>query len=153
MYLVGIDPGLSGAIALAGPDNVSAWDMPLLNDGTKKQLDLLNIIDLLKSFPETSKVVLEKAQPMPRDGSMGSFRYGEVYGALKALIVSMKLPLIEVAPITWKTKIVGKGKDKDASRMLVMQLFPQLSKQFQIKKSHNRAEAILLTEYGKRFLF
>jgi hypothetical protein len=42
----------------------------------------------------------------------------------------MGFSMIEVAPVTWKYKIVGKGKDKDASRMLVMQLFSQLSKQF-----------------------
>jgi len=81
---------------------------------------------------------------------MGSFRYGEVYGILKGVIVSLELPLLEVAPITWKNKMIGKGKSKDASRMLAAQLFPQLSDRLRLKKDHGRAEAILLAEYGRR---
>lgn len=154
MCFIGIDPGLSGAIGIGGK-NPQAWDMPIFDDGKKRSLNILALRDLLLSIQEKNpecSIVLEKAQPMPRDGSMGAFRYGEAYGIIKGLVVSMGFPVMEVAPITWKSKIVGKGKDKDASRMLVIQTFPSLASEFKIKKSHNRAEAILLAEYGKRYL-
>ena len=152
---IGIDPGLSGAIAVIGSGACFAVDVPLFNDGTKRYLDIIGFRNLLLETTEkTGKlnclVCLEKAQPMPRDGSMGSFRYGEVYGILKGVIVSLEMPLLEVAPITWKTKMVGKGKGKDASRMAALQLFPQLAERLKLKKDHGRAEAVLLAEYGRR---
>lgn len=155
MTYIGIDPGLSGAIAIMGSGLCSAMDVPLFNDGTKRYIDIIGFRNLLLEAAEkTGKpnclVCLEKAQPMPRDGSMGSFRYGEVYGILKGVIVSLEIPLLEVAPITWKTKMVGKGKGKDASRMAALQLFPQLAERLKLKKDHGRAEAVLLAEYGRR---
>lgn len=152
---IGVDPGLSGAIAAIGPETLLTKNFPCLNDGTKRYLNIIELRDLLIELVEpygkdNCLICLEKSQPMPRDGVMGSFRYGEAYGILKGLFVSMEFPLMEVAPITWKTKMIGKGKDKDASRMLASQLYPQLGEFLKLKKDHGKAEALLLAEYGKR---
>ena len=42
------------------------------------------------------------------------------------------------------------GKDKDASRLRAIQLFPVVANRLDRKKDDGRAEALLLAEYGRR---
>jgi crossover junction endodeoxyribonuclease RuvC len=42
------------------------------------------------------------------------------------------------------------GKDKDASRIIAVQLFPQMAMELKLKKYNGRAEALLLAEYLRR---
>jgi len=43
------------------------------------------------------------------------------------------------------------GKEKDASRVKAMQLYPQTAKDLTRKRDHGRADALLLAVYGMRF--
>lgn len=150
-FFVGIDPGLSGAYGvLDGTKGVLCRDLPLLTDGSRKRIDVRTLLSELSPLAkENTLVILEKSQPMPRDGAMGSFRYGEVYGELYATLIFLKIPFMEVHPATWRTKIVGKGKGKDESRRLAMDLFPELATNLLRKKDHGRAEALLLAWYAR----
>lgn len=53
----------------------------------------------------------------------------------------------QVRPTVWK-RALGLGKDKEASRLKAMQLFP--SADLRRKKDQGRAEALLLAVYGFR---
>jgi len=59
------------------------------------------------------------------------------------------LVLRGIKPADWK-RIMLLGRDKDDCRARAIELFPTLLSQLQMKKHHNRAEAILLAEYGRR---
>jgi len=71
----------------------------------------------------------------------------EQYGILKCALVANSVPYKEVLPKTWK-KDLGLSSDKEQSRRLAIQMFPQLKDKLKRKKDHGRAEALLLLYYG-----
>jgi crossover junction endodeoxyribonuclease RuvC len=61
----------------------------------------------------------------------------------------LQIPYTPVRPVVWK-KTFSLGKDKEASRLRAMQLFPGAD--LRQKKNHGRAEALLLALYGARLV-
>lgn len=149
---VGIDPGQSGGIAFLCPTNndVMLYRMP----ANQKELN-----DLIKRMGMAT-VILEKAQPMPSQGSVSGFSYGVGYGVLIGMLVAHGIRFIEVRPAEWKKIVLagvsGKGKSKkekkDDSIVAVERLFPEVNLiPAGCKKPHDGiAEALLLAEYGRR---
>jgi hypothetical protein len=64
---------------------------------------------------------------------------------LKALYIKVEV----VAARTWQSNL-GLGKGKDASRNMASILFPDLAKHLTRVQDHNRADALLIAEYGRR---
>ena len=88
MYIMGIDPGFSGAIAVLDPDLKvdSVMDMPIIKVGKKRELDEARLADLFKMWQGKSITVgLEKSQTMPNQGIVSSGRYMASYGFLRGL--------------------------------------------------------------------
>lgn len=152
---IGVDPGISGALACLAPSGAPLFcvDMPIWSDGRRSHINLRELRQLLLEWvghkPENAFVSLERSQPMPRDGTVGAFRYGETYGTIKTLLILDGYTLGEVTAATWRPKMVGRG-DKDRSRIVASDLFPTIAAQLSRKKDHGRAEALLLAEYGRR---
>lgn len=156
---IGIDPGQKGAVAIidSGGDfyieRVSIYDMPLLPN---KEVDVREINAILSDnnpkdiYPWFC--ILEKAQPMPKQGVKSVFNYGVGYGEIKATLKILGIPFIEVAPRVWK-KHFSLGKDKKEAVVKTLKLFPQLSmNDFQGPKGglkDGRAEALLMAEFGR----
>lgn len=164
---IGIDPGIDGAIAVIPDDggNILIYDIPTnsLKSGkkTRREVDIMKlqhhiaeIGKMAASMGRTIVWVLEKVHSMPQNGVVASFSFGYLYGVLKASIVATGYRLCEVSPQEWKNSIMaGQAKEKDASRQKAASLFPNNSHMFQLKKDHNRAEAALIGEYGRRMNF
>ena len=149
--VIGIDPGLSGGIAILEGSNVRLEKMPVLVDAKTGRRHVC--VSKLKEILSTSLpafVVLEKAQPMPRDGSMGSFRYGECFGTISAVVEMLGMECLQVHPATWKTAMSLKGATKDDSRAMASGIIGRDA--FSKKNSHNLAEALLLAQYGRKIL-
>ena len=45
------------------------------------------------------------------------------------------------------------GKEKDASRVKAMQLYPQIADQLSRKKDHGRADALLMAAWAQRVVY
>ena len=75
------------------------------------------------------------------------FTVGLGYGAWLGVLATLRLPYTAVRPVVWK-KAFSLGKDKEASRLRAMQLYPGAD--LRLKKHHGRAEALLLAHYGLR---
>ena len=149
--VIGIDPGLSGGIAILEDDKVRLEKMPVLVDSKtgRRHVCVVKLKEILSaSLP--AFVVLEKAQPMPRDGSMGSFRYGECFGTISAVVEMLGMECLQVHPATWKTAMQLKGATKDDSRAMATEIVGK--DVFSKKNSHNLAEALLLAQYGRKIL-
>lgn len=76
---------------------------------------------------------------------------GQIQGILISLAavygVSYEIP----NPQVWKRQMMpGEARDKDAARQKAIQLFPSVAEDLKRKKDHNRAEALLLAEWGRR---
>lgn len=151
---IGIDPGLSGAVAILDVHGalVGVFDTPVLtlatSRGTKLEYDVPGLVALLTPYAGAqAHVTLEESQAMPGQGVRSMFMVGVGFGVWLALLAALALPHTRVRPAIWK-RALGLGKDKEASRLRAMQLFPGAD--LRRKKDHGRAEALLLAYWGWR---
>jgi hypothetical protein len=149
---LGVDPGLSGALAVIEtvnglPTLVDVIDMPVMGTGRKARVDVLAAVDWIRNHAP-SACYLERAQAMPRQGSSSGFIYGRSVGAIESAVALSRVPITIVEPSVWKRQLHLNGGDKEQSRLLVLQKFPQQHALLARKRDHNRAEAILLAVWG-----
>ena len=156
VHIVGVDPGLSGALAVLTPDGTlqALYDVPTLtlrtSRGRRQEYDVPGLVGLLAPYTGTqTHVVIEEAQAMPGQGTRSMFQTGLGMGIWLGVLAALQLPYRRVRPQIWK-KAFGLGKDKEASRLKAMQLYPGAD--LRRKKDHGRAEALLLAFYGQRHI-
>jgi crossover junction endodeoxyribonuclease RuvC len=128
--ILGIDPGQHGAIvALDGhAAPVASWLMPA---APRVGLDLGQLQAILfeaRALGEHLEAVLERAQPMPRQGVSSTFAYGRDFGRLEALLYGACVPVELVTPATWHRQLVGgkRGDPKAEALALVRRRLPDL---------------------------
>jgi crossover junction endodeoxyribonuclease RuvC len=149
-YVIGIDPGISGAIAIL-KDGVlhRLIDMPTLeldSGKTKKRhISAAGLATILNVFISDADchVVIEKVGAMPGQGVTSMFNFGRSAGIIEGVVAALLIPNTYVTPQTW-TKAVGRAAGKDASRMRAMELFPSKADLFKRAKDDGRADAALI---------
>ena len=155
MLIIGIDPGISGAICFFKEGQVKEIiDMPTMAEGkkNKRQINgpqIYNEIFLrINKLPKKDIiVVIEQVSAMPGQGVTSMFNFGQSFGVLKGICSAMQLPMHLVRPIKWK-KYFGLIKtEKDASRTKVIEIFPYISSQLSRKKDSNKADAVLIASF------
>jgi crossover junction endodeoxyribonuclease RuvC len=157
MNVVGIDPGLTGGVAIVGEQGVVSLvdDLPIhrLASGKKirSELDLASLRQILVSNP-IDHCVLEKVASRPGQGVSSMFKFGHCAGSIYGLIVGLQLPVSYLLPIQWQ-RAVGVGPSPDAARQRAAQLYPLAAPQLTRKRDAGRADAILIAHAGLRFLF
>jgi Holliday junction resolvasome RuvABC endonuclease subunit len=145
---LGVDPGLSGALAIVEtfngvPTLVDAIDMPSVGTGAKARVDVIAAAQwIAKHSPSTAYV--ERAQAYPGQGASSGFSYGRAAGAIEAAIALCSIPMILVEAASWKKRLHLPGKDKEAARQKALQLFPAAHPLLALKKHHGRGEAALM---------
>ena len=149
---IGIDPGLSRAVAVLGIDGVllALHDVPILtlstSRGSRTEYDVPGLVALLAPYRGTqTHVIIEESQAMPGQGVRSMWITGYGYGIWVGVLAALQMPYTTVRPAIWK-RALGLGKDKEAARLRAMQLYPQAD--LRRKKDHGRAEALLLGYYG-----
>lgn len=152
---IGIDPGLGGAIASISPaGTIELHDCPVLSIGKKIKFNASKMAALLLKYQKTNsclQVGLEKIHSMPGQGVASTFTFGEGFGVWIGILAALSIPHQLINPQTWKTSMMqGEAKTKDASRLVAMRLFPQVSDRLQLKKHHGRADALLIAEFLRR---
>ncbi len=155
MRVIGIDPGLSGAVAVInGTDSLIVIDMPTMtverNGKSKRQVSASELAAILSNYNSNDcHVYVEKVSAMAGQGVTSVFSFGRSFGMIEGILAAFKLPVTYVAPATW-VKAVGRGQGKDASRARAMELFPSDQDQFKLKKWDGRADAALIAYWGKK---
>jgi hypothetical protein len=153
MIVVGVDPGVTGGLAVveiadgAAPVLVGCSDIPVVGTGAKERVDVAavcNFIDRHKPI----RALIERAQAMPRQGASSGFKYGRAVGALEAAITLCSIPVEIVEPSVWKRFWRLPGGDKESARQKALQLFPAAHAALARKKDHGRAEAALIALFG-----
>ncbi len=153
MKIIGIDPGLSGAIAVLENNKVlNIFDIPVMSEGkkNKRQLNSALLVNLLKenvNKEEEVAVVIEQVNAMPGQGVTSMFNFGQTFGALKGICAALELPIFFVRPSKWKKHFELINSSKDASRTKAIEMYPKLSKQLSKKKDVNRSDAILIARF------
>lgn len=159
MIIIGIDPGLDGAIATMSGSRITVRIMPTLKSTkTKRILDENKICQFLEQRRKViGHVFVEKVHAMPGQGVTSTFNFGAGWGIIWGILVGLHIPRSLVHPATWKKVIckdMPKGS-KDASIIVAKRLWPDVSllpTPRCRKDSDGMADALCIAEYGKRLL-
>ena len=153
MKIIGIDPGLSGAIAVMHDKKViNLYDMPVMAEGkkNKRQLNSSQLVNIIKeniNEGEETIVVVEQVNAMPGQGVTSMFNFGQTFGAIKGVCAALKLPIFFVRPSKWKKHFELINSSKDASRTKVIEMYPTLSSQLAKKRDVNKSDAVLIAKF------
>jgi len=142
--ILGVDPGLTGAIAFYYPEHpggIVVYDIPVA-DG---EVDTDTLTGIIRGLAPTVAVI-ERVSSMPGQGVSSTFKFGATYGALRAVVSVLQIPQHLVTPAKWKAHF-RLSKDKEEARARALQLWPGAG-YFARKKDHGRAEAALIALYG-----
>lgn len=164
--IIGIDPGISGAVAVALMSGraFSVHDMPTVTTATKsrkaREIDAAGLAALLRSMDLNAIdfVVVERMRSMPRrpaghdggafHGGLADFSLGDAKGVIRGVCAALGLSVQYVEPQRWKKHAGLLKADKDASRCKALELWPSMADMLKLKKHHGRAEALLIARFG-----
>lgn len=168
MTVIGIDPGITGAIAIWDGRTLEVHKMPVVNlrVGKKNRNSVsppllselfTKIIAMHGDRLHPTKdlhVFIEKVHMMPKMGGAAAFSFGTGYGVLLGALAMAGLPYTAVPFQSWCKALTGsaKSRGKDAGRELAANLFPKYRKLFTAKNADGAADAALIAMYGRKQL-
>ncbi len=159
-FVLGIDPGLSGALAILHVQSKtidSIFDMPV-TDGSGpgpgcrfNAAALAAIVDMCKVRGSVHAVV-ELVSSMPRQA--GAFNFGVSAGVVHGVLGALGVPMSLVSPGQWKPAMglrrangETQAGNKTRARELAMKLWPERAADFKRVKDDGRAEAALIGRF------
>lgn len=166
MFILGVDPGLSGALSLWSLSDrlisqiEAIYDLPTYGEDSKRRVDGVALMAILRRWPGIERAFVENVWAMPSRedeetglrrgmGAQTSFKFGRAVGAAEAVIegyIGRHVDL--VASQTWKKHHGLIGLPKSESRGLAFSKWPELRDALNLVKHENRAEAALIGEWG-----
>lgn len=151
VQFLGIDPGLSGAVALltVEADNRESvtsiqktpvvWGQRRPGGPRRRRYDIPAMLRLLLPLASVSLCFLEAQGARPKQGRASIFTTGFGAGVWEALLVAVGIPHVVVPPQRWR-KLVGlSGVDKEAVRLAAARRFPAFD-----RFSMDQADAAML---------
>ena len=157
MITIGIDPGLTGALAMLGhkAEFLRVSDIPVMKRlgpkaAVKNQVNGAALEEILRGWTEDydkNEIVAFIETPIAFPGqhvatiAAAFLTAGIIEGVLSARHFAHQL----VRPADWK-KAMGLSADKDQARARAIRLYPEAP--LALAKHHNRAEALLIARYG-----
>lgn len=158
MKILGIDPGLSGALAILDcearrrPRLVSTIDVPTVGDDARRRPWCAPITEWLVEHPDIDVAFVERAQAMPDQGASSGFIYGRATGYLEAIVLCSGITLRSAEPSVWKRRFGLIKKDKAASLALARTFVDGVGDKLDRAKDEHRAEAMLIAAFGGTLL-
>lgn len=131
--ILGIDPGLSGGLVLISSDKkhpviLLKEIMPVIG-GDLDNKKLIDIYNFCMGMSDNELVIaLEQVSAMPGQGVSSMFKFGAVFGALRALCDFSGVKYHLIRPQKWQ-KLVHEGvkkdlKPKDKAVISAKRIFP-----------------------------
>ena len=150
-YVIGIDPGKNGGIAILRGDGV-VTDVCAMPDTAH------DLLQLLREYASYGDCVcyLEKVGGMPGNGASAMFSFGRGFGHIEMCLLALCIPTTEVIPQKWqryfgvggssitKSSAVEKREHKNKLKFKCQQLFPDLGKRITLRT----CDALLIAYYG-----
>lgn len=165
MRIIGVDPGISGAISLITESArfVDVQDMPTMNankTGDKQQINVAELAKIVRAIllenPDVT-AIMERVQPMPSIpgadgqrrgmGAASAFSFGKSVGHIEAVFMTLGISLEFVMSAQWKRamNLPGSREQKDVARTFAQSVFPEAP--LGLKKHAGRAEALLIAKW------
>jgi crossover junction endodeoxyribonuclease RuvC len=131
--VMGIDPDISGALALLSRDGelIDAADMPVLRDGPRGRT-AVNAPLLAQRFPRwhAREVFCECVSAWPGEGPTGAFSFGRSRGVIEGACAALGLPIRFLTPPVWRRAVglpPGRDRSKDAARSEAIRRWPSMA--------------------------
>jgi len=168
MNILGIDPGIGGALAIikvadrapVAVEGLMAIDMPVVEvDGAKSYVCGAGLRTFLMNErlpPFHAFIERVNAMPVLHDRKTGerrpmaassAFQFGDSFGSVRTAVAVVGIPFTIISSPAWKKYHGLKGSDKEASRRRAIELSGS-QEFFSRKKDQGRAEAYLIALYG-----
>lgn len=145
MIFVGMDPGVTGGIAIIDHQSIELMKMSDTTPG--------EIADVLWKLGPDVSCVIEKVGAGPRMASSAAFKFGKSAGILEGLVITSNIPYDLVTPQKWqkhfglirKGMSFGDSRKKKLNREKAQALYPSLRK----KIVNGTADALLIATYAR----
>lgn len=148
--VLGIDPGLSGAIcADEGNGWMFTWATPVVYvkpNSKQRRYDIPAMCALIQQATPALAAGLEVQGPRPKEGVKSSFTSGFGYGVWYALLVAYGIPVVTVRPQEWKKRWGLIKSTKQASVLVAKERYPQFG-MAKVPMTEGQAEALLIAGY------
>jgi len=169
--IIGIDPGITGAIAFYDNGEMRSLDMPTVSMGKKNEIDEDALAKLL--CEPIDFAVIEKQHAFPGQGCTAGASLMEGVGIIRGILVAYRVAREFVSTKTWHNEFgislppINKGlkEAKEAARARVerkkeikeqvyriaVRLYPSI--EYRTKRGvllDGRADSVLLAEYARR---
>lgn len=139
LYYMGIDPGISGGLAVVDSDGILC-EAVKFKDKTFSDINEHTLLHKIKFC------LLEKVSSQPGEGVVSSFTFGQSFGFLQGLLVANKIKHDLITPMKWQAPLgliqrgrkLTKTQKKNANKQKAQRLFPDH------KMTHAIADAVLL---------
>ncbi len=103
--MIGIDPGLGGALALLTSDGalVDLDDMPTLQDGAagRRAINAPLLAARVRAWG-AGQAYCEFVGARPGEGPVGAFSFGRCRGIIEGVLGAQGVPVVMLAPAWWK---------------------------------------------------
>lgn len=149
MIIVGIDPGVSGAICIFNNGNFNIYQMPAQD----KLIDVRSIIPIIRG---SDVVAIESVHAHPNQGVVSTGNFMKGFGTLLGCLHTMKeygdiKDIMLVSPQRWKKHILGPGKHEKIDSIDVALKYVDKSILLKSKRAHKpndgMAESLLICIY------
>lgn len=143
--VIGIDPGLGGAIAAVRRIEGATYCLDTIYwDGGS------GVIELLRHYANTwpkPEVWLEKVNAMPKQGIASTWKFAQNFGFYTGAVPALQLPLRIVRPVDWQKglglpKVQSKTAHKNNLKSVAAAMFPD------VKVTLKNADALLIAHHG-----
>lgn len=175
MIFLGLDPGVSGALAVQKGDlfvKAEVFPLPLMKRGKRNVVDGRGLVGLLRTIVgptptsgmrEDVYATVEELHPAPAmmGGSIASFQRGYSAAIADLAFGGLGIEVNLVAPATWQKVMLGPDRriaDRprdDTKTRSIREASVLFGKEILLEGrmnayDHNIADALLLCEYGRR---
>ena len=155
--VIGVDPGLSGAIAIVDSQYTVLATTVMTVHG--HEMDLTSLANWLEAeiesnpYPVPIIACIEKVSAMPHQGVKSMFTFGFNTGAIHGILASFSIPRYMVTPQIWQKAVLSftNRGDKQASVNFCRRIYPDLNllATERSKKPHTgMADAICIARYA-----
>ena len=144
-YYMGVDPGMSGAVALVRGD---LTDAQFFNFKNQTEQDIWKAFLAFASLSRSA--LIERVSAMPKQGVSSTFKFGQSFGMLRAFLIATQQPFEMIGPVQWQKglslnkKYASTTERKNAHKAKAQELFPLL------KITHSNADALLIAVTNSR---
>lgn len=151
--IIGIDPGVSGAIVLLDDklQPVEWLRMPVMKEGKSSRVNAAELVREIDAwrFSHDLTAYVESVHAFRGQGVTSCFNFGHSAGVIAGVLAALEIPTVMVTPQKWKKRASLIGTEKDAARSKAILRWPKWRELDKIGAGQAYADAAFIAVYGE----